>query len=146
MPAMWPELVSTYFDLAADVLRRQIGRAPRRDVIVLGAEHVERRLNLPEVDRRVVDDEGVRLDDRVVQVARAQVLRVHRDRHARRVVVPGENVERRRLLALEPVVDDVAPDQIAGAHPVEGARHLRRLEIAALVHLLSRAARSCLRR
>ena len=66
MPAMCPAVRERVLRLAADVLRREIRRAPRRDVIALGAEHVERRRILAEIDRRVVDRERVRLHDRVV--------------------------------------------------------------------------------
>ena len=52
---------------------------------------------------------------------------MHRCRHAGSIRIPGKDIERRRILAEVPVVDDVAPDHILRAHPVERASHLIRL-------------------
>ena len=41
-------------------------RTPRRDVVVFGTDHVERIDDLAQIDRRVVDGERARLDDRVM--------------------------------------------------------------------------------
>ena len=104
-------------------------------MIVLRTEHVERRSDHAEIERRTADDERIRLHERVVQVTGAQVLGVHRGRHARRIAVPRKNVEGRRLLPHVPVRDDVTPDEIARAHPVERSRHLGAIEVAPLAHL-----------
>ena len=66
----------------------------------------------------------------------AQVEVVVGRRHARRILVPEQQVERERLLAQHVVVDDVGPDQVARAHHVEHGGHARAVEIAALGHHL----------
>ena len=59
----------------------------------------------------------------IVEVAVAQVVGMVRRRHPRRVGIPVQQIERRRRLALEVVVDDIGPDQVVGAQHVEGHRH-----------------------
>ncbi len=61
---------------------------------------------------------------------------MHLRRHAGRVGIPVQQVERERVVAHEVVVDDKRPDQVVGSQHVERGRHLAALEIAALVHLV----------
>src|SRR5471032_2048907 len=49
------------------------------------------------------------------------------------VVVPVENVERRRFLAQQVVVDPVVPDQVVGPHPGEDPRQVTTVEYTLLV-------------
>ncbi len=55
--------------------------------------------------------------------------------HARAVGIPVEQVEGRRFLAQQVVVDDIAPDQVIGAQHVEHRGHRAAIEIATLHHL-----------
>jgi hypothetical protein len=55
---------------------------------------------------------------------------MQRGREACRVGVPVEDVERWRLLAEQPVVDDVGPDQVVRAQPEEHAGQVRAVEVA----------------
>ena len=72
----------------------------------------------------------------VLEIAVAQVEGVVGRAHAGRIGVPVEQVERQRILAAHVVVDDIGPDQVAGAQHVEGRRHLGAFEVALLVHRL----------
>ena len=79
-------------------------------------------------------DHHLALGEPVLEVAVAQVEGVVRGRHAGRVRVPVEQVERERRLALEVDVDHVGPDQVVRAQHVEGVRHARAFEVAARLH------------
>ena len=60
---------------------------------------------------------------------------MHARRHARRIGVPVQQIEGERVLAEQVVVHHERPHQVVGAQQVEGAGHLRALEVAARVHL-----------
>ena len=119
----------------AEELRAEQHRFCRRDVILAGGEIVDRDLHFLQVEL-LAADHHVALAEPVLQIAIAQVERVVRRRHARGIRVPVQQVEGRRLLALEIVVDDVGPDQVVRAQQIEGVGHLLAFEVAALVHLL----------
>ena len=112
-----------------------IGRLPRRDVVLDRRQEVGRGLDLRDIDRHAVERDAAGPAQQVLQVHVAQVEAVHRRRHAGGVGVPVEQVERERILAHQVVVHDERPDQVVGAHQVEGGRHLVALEVAALRHL-----------
>ena len=57
-------------------------------------------------------------------------------RHAGGVRIPIENVEGKRFLAAQVIVDDVGPDQVVGAQQVEGIGHAGGFQIALLLHVL----------
>ena len=59
--------------------------------------------------------------ERVLEVRLAQELGVGLARQVGAVGVPRQQVERRRLLAQQPAVDDVAEHEVVGAQQVEGA-------------------------
>ena len=120
----------------AEQLRAAIGRLPRRDVVLPRRQEIGRRLDLAEVDRHAGQRDAVRLRQQVLLVHLAQVEAVHPRRHAGRIGVPVQQVERERIVAQQVVVDDERPDQVVGAQHVERRRHLAAFEIAALVHLV----------
>ena len=60
---------------------------------------------------------------------------MHLGRHARRIAIPVQQVEGKRIASHQVVVDDERPDEVVTAQHVERIRHLGALEIAALVHL-----------
>ena len=66
----------------------------------------------------------------------AQVPAVRGAGHPGAVGVPVQEVEGRRLVAEQVVVDHVAPDQVVRPQQVEHVGHLAAVEIAALHHLL----------
>ena len=117
--------------------RTGIGGGPRRDVVLDGGNEVGGRLHFRQVDGRPVEGDGARFDQLVADVHLAQVKQVHGHRHARRIRIPVQQVERKRVLAQQVVVDIEGPDQVVGAQHVEGARHLGAFEqAAALFHAL----------
>src|SRR5690606_3862654 len=70
----------------------------------------------------------------VLMVEFAQIEAVIGGRHAGRILVPVQEIEREWLLAEKVIVHDVGPDQVARAHHVEDVGHARAIEIAALGH------------
>ena len=58
-----------------------------------------------------------------------------RARHARRVGIPRQQVERRRLFSAHVIIDDIGPDQIVGPQHVEGIGHHRAVEITDIGHM-----------
>ena len=78
--------------------------------------------DLAEVDRRAEHVERA-LDETVGQVE-VEEVGVQPGRQARRVVVPEEDVERRRVLAQQVVVDPVVPHEVVGAQPREDLGHV----------------------
>ena len=105
-------------------------------MVLLGADRVDILSNLAEIDRHTFERHVTRFDQVVVEIRVAQIERVRRAGHACAVVVPVQQIERRRLFAKQVIVDHVAPDQIVGAQHVEHGRHVTAVEIAALHHLL----------
>ncbi len=67
----------------------------------------------------------------VVAIALPQIEEMHRHRHARRVGVPVEKVERHRVTPEQVIVDDEGPDQVVRAKHVERRRHGLAFEHAA---------------
>ena len=66
----------------------------------------------------------------------AQIEAVHLCRHARRVRIPVQKVERGRLAAHQIVVHDKEPDQIVFAQEVECLRHVATFKITEAIHVL----------
>ncbi len=93
-------------------------------------------LILPQIDRHPAERDAAGLHQQVLLVHLAQVEAVHRRRHAGRIGVPIQQVERERLLAEQVVVDDKRPDQVVGTQHVEGRVHVAGFEIALLAHTL----------
>ena len=50
--------------------------------------------------------------------------------------IPGQQVERHRLAALQVIVHDIGPDQVVRPQHVEGGGHRRAIEIAGRGHFL----------
>src|SRR3990167_1723312 len=117
---------------ATDQQARAIDRVPGGDVIVDpgDVEAVDR--DLLQVDRGAADFQAAGTDQRVVFEEVDQVA-MQGGRQAGVVVVPVENVEGRRLLAEQVVVDPVVPDQVVGAHPGEHPGHVAAVQYALLV-------------
>ena len=108
-------------------------------MVLESRDEVARRLDLAQVDGDVVEGDAARLLEQVLHVHIAQVVAVHRVRHARRIAVPEQQVERERVLAHQVVVHHEGPDQVVRAQHVEGAGHLGAFQEAALGHLLFEA-------
>ena len=119
----------------ADQRRGLVRRLPRHDVVVDRADDVGRRLDRAQVDDAARDLQRAR-GQLVPDVEVAQVERVHRGRHPGAVGVPGQDVERRRVLAHQPVAHHVVEDQVVGPQDVERAGHRGALEGAGLGDLL----------
>ena len=123
-------------DRAAEQLRPRMCRLPRRDVVLHGRYETGRRGHLREIHRCAADHQFSGLGEQVAHVHIAQIEGVHLGRHARRIRVPVEQVERERVLAEQVVVDDERPDEVVVAQHVEGAGHVGAFEEAALRHAL----------
>ena len=121
--------------VGGDVVQGVEGLRPGRDVVVLRGDGVERLADAAQVDRFIRHDEGVGLDEAVVQVELAQIPRVHRKGHARGVHVPVQHVEGRGRLAVQPAVHHVVPDQAVRAQQTEGCGHVLAVQVAFFIHL-----------
>ncbi len=122
-------------DRPAEALRAVEDRLGRRDMVLPRREIVDRHRHLLEVEGLAADPH-LALGELVVEIAVAQIEGVVRRRHPGRIRIPVEQVEGRRRLALQVVVDRVGPDQVVRPEHVEGARHPRTVEIAGPGHLL----------
>jgi hypothetical protein len=112
-----------------------IGRFPGRDVILPRRQHIDRQIHLAEIDRHALQCDATRLDQLILLIHLPKIEAVHRRRHAGAVAVPIQQVEGKRLVAEQVVIDHEGPDEIVGPQHVEGRRHLGAFEIAAPVHL-----------
>ena len=86
-----------------------VDRAPRRDVIGLGADDEHRRADVAQRDRPPVHHVAS-LGQIVVEEQTAQVFRVHAVGHAGGVRVPRHEVGHRRALAQQVFVHEPRPD------------------------------------
>ena len=136
MPATWPDDVST--NRASPPSSPTVAYADRHGAMwsSTGRQHVgvgrHRGQVQPGAGQRHLAPGQLVLD-----VATAQVERVHVGRHAGAVGVPRQDVERRRRLPHQPSALHVVPDEVAGPQQVEHGRHLRRLQVAPGQHLLA---------
>ncbi len=105
-------------------------------MVVAGRQQKGRRLDLAQIDRHAAQGDAAGPRQQVLLVHLAQVEAVHRRRHARRIGVPVQQIERERRFAEQVVVDDERPDQIVGAQHVEGRVHVAGFEVALLLHAL----------
>ena len=125
------------FALAAQHLRCAVTGLPGRDVIGDAADDEGVDIDLAEIDRLSKDHllagigEGLRLVER-------EIVGMKCRREIGRVVVPEENVEGRRLLAVKIIVHDIVPDEIVRPEPGEDARQIGTGENAFLGGSLSR--------
>jgi hypothetical protein len=84
----------------------------------------ERRHGDPaEVHRRAEHRHRARAHQRVVPEDLQELL-VQPGGQVRAVGVPGQDVERRRVLAHQPLVHEVVEDQVVRAHPAEDRAHV----------------------
>src|SRR3990167_11392956 len=104
--------------LAAEQVGRLVACLPGGDVVGGAGEAEYVAGDLLEVDRRATDFQGAGTDQRV-GLEHVDELAVQCGGQARGVVVPVEDVEHRRFIAEQVVVDPVVPDQVVGAHPGE---------------------------
>src|SRR5438045_7305122 len=117
------------FDRTSKELRAEERRFRRRDVIFAGGQIVDRNGYPAEIER-LIADHHLAPAELVLEIAVAEIERVIGRRHAGRVGVPVQQVEREGCLALEVVVDDVRPDQAVRTQHIERGRHLLTVEIA----------------
>ena len=75
-------------------------------MVLLARQQEHRRLDGPEVDRRAGERDAARLLQQVPLIHVTHVIGVHHRRHAGRVGVPVEKIERRRILAEQIVTND----------------------------------------
>ena len=92
-------------------------------MVLLGADEEDRQRHVVERHRPALDAVA-RLGQLVLQVKPAQVLAVHRRRHARGVGVPGHQVIRPQPLAHPQLAQRGRPDQLARVQELEAAGHL----------------------
>ena len=110
--------------LALEDLCRAVGGLPGHDVVLARAVDVDGGLDEAEVQLLAAHRQLARLFQLVLQVGVPQVPAVHRARQVGGVAVPVEQVEGRRLLALEVVADHVVPDQVVRPQEAEGRGQL----------------------
>src|SRR5215468_1134011 len=97
-------------DLATHQPARLVRAVPGHDVVVDRADHI--RVVLHRGQRQPLAGQlELAPGQLVAHVQRAQVERVHRGWHAGAIAVPGQDVERGRILAHQPVGDHVVEDQ-----------------------------------
>src|SRR6185437_13939570 len=113
------------FVLSSQQLQRPVSGAPGDDVVFARREHEKRQLDRAEIDRHAAIGERAGLAQLVGKIRVAQVVAVHRTRQVGAVGVPVEDVERRRGLAQEIVVDYVRPDEIVRAQAGENEGEVR---------------------
>src|SRR5262249_52705041 len=104
-------------------LSRLVNPLPWRDVIGDAGDDVAVRLHFAHVDGFTFQLELARLAERAGDVE-IQIVDVQTRRKARRIGVPIEDVEGRRLIAEQIVVDPVIPDQVVGSHPCKHPRQI----------------------
>ena len=94
--------------------------------------------NLADVDRHAGDRNPALLSQLVALVERLQIVAMPAGGQVRRVAIPVKQVERRRVLPQQIIVDDIIPDKVAAAQQVEGRRHVAPVEKAFLGGQLAR--------
>ena len=120
---------------STEELRPRVRRLPRRDMVLDRRYEIRRNGDLRHIDWSAGQRDAAGLAQLVPHVHVAEVKAVHLRRHPRRVLVPVQEIERKGVASHEVIVDDERPDQIVAAEHVEGVRHVRTFEIAALAHL-----------
>ncbi|MBA7676253.1 hypothetical protein ES703_84494 [subsurface metagenome] len=103
-------------------------------MVLSRCEIVDGHLDLGEIEQGVFEHHGAGRQP-VLEIAVAQIVGMIGRRHPRRVGIPVQQIERRRRLALQVVVDDIGPDQVVRAQHVEGHRHPASLEHAGVLHV-----------
>src|SRR5215204_550037 len=96
---------------AAEKLRGLVARCPRHYMVVYSRQHVTVDVDKARIETFAVDFKFTS-GKFVAQRACAQILRMHPGRHTGRVFVPGQQVERRWLVSLQPIVRHVLEDQV----------------------------------
>ena len=102
---------------------------PRRDVVGDPGDEVGVQRDRRQVHRRAQHGQLARVHERVLQ-GHADEVAVQSGRHPRRVGVPVEDVEGRRVLAQQVVVDPVVPDQVIGPQPREHSGQRAAVQVA----------------
>lgn len=115
----WPARAQHEPARAAHPARRSKRRLPQDDAILLGGQHVARRVEPAQGRRGAADDQSIGHAQAVVEVHVAQVPGDHGFRQMRGVRVPVQQVVSLRRLPLEIVVDNAEPDRIVGAKHLE---------------------------
>ena len=105
-------------DVAAEQLGGTVGRRPGHDMVVDACHHVAVDVDLGQIDGGTEQAGGTRLGQRVGHGDLDEVA-VQPGGHPGGVGVPVQDVERRRGLSLQVVVDPVVPDQVVGPEPGE---------------------------
>ncbi|CRI74747.1 Uncharacterised protein [Chlamydia trachomatis] len=101
--------------------------------MIVDAGHAEAvHRDLAQVDGRAAYLQAARMAQGVV-LEEVQQVAVQGGGQARVVVVPVQDVERRRFLAQQVIVDPVIPDQVVGAHPGKHLGHVAAIQHALLV-------------
>ena len=104
--------------VARQQLRGPVAAVPRREMVAQPAGDVVVDLDLRQVDGRAEHLDRPRLGQQVA-LEDVEELAVQRTGQVRLVVVPGQDVERRRCIAHQVVVDPVVPHELVGPHPGE---------------------------
>ncbi|MNF70171.1 hypothetical protein D3C84_520720 [compost metagenome] len=122
------------FDFATEQLRRLVAGLPRGDVVAGACQGIDVGRDLLEVDGRAAHFQCIGAGQWVAFEHFDQVA-VERRGQPGGVVVPEQDVEHRRLVAQQVVVDPVVPDQVVGAHPGEDFRHVAAFQYAGLIRM-----------
>lgn len=110
-----------------------VDRTPGRHVVACRADREHRHADVADGDRAPVDLVAT-LRQVVVQEQPAQILRMHAERHAREIGVPGHEIVHLLPAPEQILVDDARPDQIVRPDHLERPGHLMGIEIALVPH------------
>jgi hypothetical protein len=113
----------------AEQPRRVVASAPGGDVIGHAGDHISIRPHLAHIERQAAHVEPSGMDIGV-GADEVEEIGVQLGGKARGVVVPIENIEGRRRVAEQVVVDPIVPDQVVRPHPGEHAGELASLQHA----------------
>ena len=104
----------------SEQLSGAVASLPGRDVIGQAGDHISVCLHLAHIQREATHLDPSGIDVRV-GADEIEEIGVQLGRKARRVVIPVENIEGRRGVAEQVIVDPVVPNQIVGSHPSKHA-------------------------
>src|SRR5712692_5142425 len=113
--------------IAAEKPRRSMTRAPSDDMVRLTAHDVHVPGKVAQPDRRSENLGPRTIYQRIVQ-QQFKKIRMELRGQIGRIGVPVQNIECRRLLAHQVVVDPVMPDQIVRSEPRERSLKRRRVQ------------------
>lgn len=109
--------------LTAEQMRAGVDVLPRTDVVGRAGQYVNVASRLGQIDRYSENLDSTGMSESVVQ-SLIQHFAVQHRRKSGEIIIPVQNVESRRGIAHQVIVDPVAPHEIVGPHPGEDVRQI----------------------